>query len=452
MNQLFFTVNAYIALAAVLINLVFAVIVIARTSRNIIFITFFFICISVALWNFGDFMVYATGNRLFTMASEGASIWKYLSSIGSAMAPAFTFHFINTLVFPGGKKNTAWITLAYIFSSLLALSAPMEQINPLTQKIIGGVVWNILFLLFLFPFIIWGILLVVSGIKRSEYANEKSRLRYLLAAIIIALITGITDLVQKPHIPVPPLGHLGSVTFTSILAIGVFKHRRDFDVLAQTRKRLEVLGEMAAGIAHEIKNPLSSIKGASILLADELKSIGQPKIRELHSIISEEIERLNIILTNFQDLTKPLQVEKDVICVNEVIRKTVKLAELENLNMKIHKDLSEDVPKIKADSSLLKQVFINLIKNSFEACGTDCDLVIKTQSDSPWVKIIFIDDGPSIPPEIAPHIFKPFFTTKKTGMGLGLSICKRIVEAHNGQIEVKNLLPHGTEFAIFFPA
>ncbi|NIO17581.1 MAG: hypothetical protein GTN70_11480, partial [Deltaproteobacteria bacterium] len=81
-------INGYIALAAVVINLVFAVIVIARTSRNRIFLTFSFICISVGLWNFGDYMVFATGNQLWTPAELGGSTWKYLSSIGSAMAPA----------------------------------------------------------------------------------------------------------------------------------------------------------------------------------------------------------------------------------------------------------------------------------------------------------------------------------------------------------------------------
>lgn len=450
MNQLFNTINAYIALTAVLINIVFAVIVIARTSRSTIFITFFFICISVALWNFGDFMVYATGNRLWTTASEGGSIWKYLSSIGSVMAPAFTFHFTNTLV-SSDVKNRAWVTLAYILSSMLALSVPMEQVNALTRKIVGGITWNILFLLCLFPFLVWSILLVVNGIKRSDFEDEKSRLRYFLVVLVIALMTGMTDLVQKLNISIPPLGHLGSVIFTSILAIGVYKHRRTFDILAQTRKKLEILSEMAAGIAHEIKNPLSSIKGASVLQADELKGFGQPKIQEYQSIISEEVERLNYILTNFQDLTKPLKIEKDVVCVNEVIRKTVKLAEMENLNMKIHLDLSGDVPKIQADASLLKQVFFNLIKNTFEACGDQCELVIDTQSASPWVKISFKDDGPGIPPELTERIFEPFFTTKTTGMGLGLAISYRIVQAHNGRMEANNTLPGGAEFSILLP-
>ncbi len=450
MNQLFFTINAYVALAAVLINIVFAVIVIARTSRSTIFITFFFICISVALWNFGDFMVYATGNRLWTTASEGGSIWKYLSSIGSVMAPAFTFHFTNTLV-SSDVKNRAWVILAYILSSVLALSVPMEQVNALTQKIVGGTTWNILFLLCLFPFLVWSILLVVFSINKSNFEDEKSRLRYFLVALVIALMTGMTDLVQKLNISIPPLGHLGSVIFTSILAIGVYKHRRTFDILAQTRKKLEILSEMAAGIAHEIKNPLSSIKGASVLQADELKSVGQPKIQEYQSIISEEVERLNNILTNFQDLTKPLKIEKDVVCVNEIIRKTVKLAEMENLNMKIHLDLSGDVPKIQADASLLKQVFLNLIKNAYEACGEYCQLVIDTHLDSPWVHISFKDDGPGIAPELTKRIFEPFFTTKTAGMGLGLAISNRIVQAHNGRMEANNILPRGVEFSILLP-
>ncbi len=450
MSPLFTTINGYIALAAVVINLVFAVIVIARTSRNRIFLTFSFICISVGLWNFGDYMVFATGNQLWTPAELGGSTWKYLSSIGSAMAPAFMFHFINALL-SVDKINKKWIFVAYVFSGVLAISVPFEQVNSLTRRLIGGMTWNIGFLVLLFPFILWGILMVVRGIQRSEYDDEKNRLKYLLFASVIAFFAGMTDLVQKVSVHVPPLGHAGSVMFTSILAIGVYRHRRAFDVLSQTRRRLDLLREMAAGIAHEIRNPLSSIKSASILQASALKDIEQPKIREYHRVINEEVERLNTILGNFQDFTRPLKVEKDSINVNEVIQKTIGLVEMEKLHMKIKSSLSENVPDIQADPSLLKQVFINLIKNSFESCGASGELGISTKLDSPWVKISFLDDGPGIPAEIADRIFEPFFTTKPAGMGLGLAISNNIVKAHNGRIEARNRSSGGTEITIFLP-
>jgi len=106
---------------------------------------------------------------------------------------------------------------------------------------------------------------------------------------------------------------------------------------------------------------------------------------------------------------------------------------------------------IQADPTFLKQVFLNLIKNSAEACGSDGELLIKTEFFSPSLKIIFSDNGPGIPTELLNRIFEPFFTTKATGIGMGLPICHRIIEAHNGRIEVNNLLPKGTQFSIFLP-
>jgi two-component system sporulation sensor kinase C len=99
----------------------------------------------------------------------------------------------------------------------------------------------------------------------------------------------------------------------------------------------------------------------------------------------------------------------------------------------------------------MKQVFINLIKNALEACGSDGELVIRTETFPHFVKIIFSDNGPGIPSEVLKHIFQPFFTTKKTGMGMGLAITQKIIEAHDGRIEVTNLLPKGTQFSIFLP-
>ena len=99
----------------------------------------------------------------------------------------------------------------------------------------------------------------------------------------------------------------------------------------------------------------------------------------------------------------------------------------------------------------MKQVFLNLLKNAADACGQEGELVIKTETVSPWIKVSFSDNGPGIPPELLKHIFEPFFTTKSTGMGMGLAISQRIVEAHQGRIEVNNLLPKGTQFSILLP-
>jgi signal transduction histidine kinase len=366
------------------------------------------------------------------------------------MLPALMFHFINTLVLAERKRAT-WILTAYILAGFLAFSSPFALFHPGTKQFVDSVYWNILYLVLLGPFIFAGMVILITTLNQTKSEEEKSRLRYILIATIIAVITGLTDLVQLLKIPIPPLGHLGCLVYSSILAIGVFKHRKTYDVFAQMRMKLDALSEMAADIAHEIRNPLSSIKVASHLLANGLKNLNQPKIQEYHTIITEEIERLNNILTDFQDLTKPLKIEKDSVSMNEVIQNTVKLVKMGIQNLDIRLELSTHLPMIQADASSLKQVFLNLIKNAAEACGPVGGLEIKTASDPPWIKITFSDDGPGIPSELVNRIFEPFFTTKARGMGVGLAICRRIIQAHNGRIEVNNLLPKGTRFNIFLP-
>jgi signal transduction histidine kinase len=440
MNQTILTVDAYLALLVVLINLVFAILILVRTSCATFYLIFFFVCLSNMLWNFGDAITYLSGNRF----------WFYLSLIGSGMLPALMFHFINALVLAERNRGD-WILTAYIVAGFFAFSSPLALFHPGIKQFVDGVYWNILYLVLLGPFIFAGMVILTTTFNQTKSEEEKSRLLYILIAAIIAVTTGLTDLVQSLKIPIPPFGHLGCLVYSSILAIGVFKHRKSYDVFAQMRMKLDTLSEMAADVAHEIRNPLSSIKGASNLLANELKNLNQPKIQEYHTIITEEIERLNNILTNFQDLTKPLNVQKDSVSINEVIRKTAKLVEMGTQNLNIRLELSTNLPVVQADAPFLKQVFFNLIKNASEACGPSGELEIRTVSNLPWVKISFSDDGPGIPPELVNRIFEPFYTTKTRGMGVGLAICQRIIQAHNGRIEVNNKLPKGTQFNIFLP-
>lgn len=293
--------------------------------------------------------------------------------------------------------------------------------------------------------------MLIHALGEVRFVDEKSRLRYILVADIIGLIAVATDHAQIFKLPAPPLGHLGSVLYSSILAIGIFKHRTAYDILAQMRIKLDTLSNMAAGIAHEVRNPLTSIKAASELISDELKDFNHPACKEYIDIITEEVERLNNILTNFQYYTRPIKVKAEQVSVTEVIQKTVKLAEIGKWPIRISQASSGDLPMVRIDSSLMKQVFLNLIKNAAEACAPEAELIIKTEYVHPWVKIDFSDNGPGISQDLLGHIFEPFFTTKTTGMGVGLAITKRIIEAHNGQIEVSNILPNGARFSMLLP-
>lgn len=440
MNQIIPTIDTYLALTVVLVNFAFATLIMLRTSRTTVYFIFFLICVSNIVWNFGDFMFYVSANRS----------WFYFSLIGSAMLPALMFHWISILVKPE-QKSTAWIIPAYIFAGLLAVSSPFSLLHSGVQRFVDSAIWNIVYLILLGPFLLVGTIMLFNGIKRTTSKDEKSRLCYILIAVIIGVSTGLTDLVQILRVPVPAAGHLGCLLYSFVLALGVYKHRIYYDILAQMRMKLEVLNEISAGIAHEIRNPLSSIKGAARLLSEHLQEKSNPEDSEYFTIIADEIERLNAILTNYQFFTKPLKIEKQLVFINELIQKTVKLAENDVSHMKIKLDLSEDIRQIRADAVSMKQVFLNLIKNAADACNPDGELIIKTEYIHPWVKISFSDNGMGISPESSNRIFEPFFTTKTKGMGMGLSICQRIIQTHGGRIEANNILPNGTQFSILLP-
>jgi PAS domain S-box-containing protein len=222
------TIDTYLALLVVLINFVFAILILVRTPRTLFYSIFLFICIANMFWNFGDFMAFITENRF----------WFYLSLTGSGMLPALMFHWVNTMVRPE-SKSSFWIIPAYCFSGFLAFSSPLTTFHPKVQWFVDSDVWNILFLALLGPFLLAGMIMLFHAIHRAQSEDEKSRLRYILIATLIGVPTGLTDLIQIFKIPVPPLGHLGCLAYSSILAIGVFKHRRAYDILVQMQAKLE---------------------------------------------------------------------------------------------------------------------------------------------------------------------------------------------------------------------
>jgi len=366
------------------------------------------------------------------------------------MLPALMFHWIYTFVNPE-RTWTPWVIPAYASSGFLAFSSPLAIFQPFVREFVDSVIWNVLYLILLGPFIAASIILLVRAMEQARSGDEKSRLRYILAVVIIGVFTGLSDLVQILQVPIPPLGHLGCLVYSTILGVAVFKHQEDFDLFVQMRLKLDDLSQMAAGIAHEIRNPLTSIKGASSLLRDNLKRAADPNCQDYCNLITEEVDRIDHILDNFRYFTRPLKIEPDHISINEVIQRTVKLAEVGTLDFRIKLDLSNDLPMLEADASLMKQVFLNLIKNAIEACGSKGEVVIKTEKKAPLVIVSFSDNGPGIPPQLLTRIFEPFFTTKATGMGVGLSITQRILQAHQGRIEVNNLSPRGTRFSLFLP-
>jgi signal transduction histidine kinase len=228
------------------------------------------------------------------------------------------------------------------------------------------------------------------------------------------------------------------------------------------RDRLAAIGEMSAGLAHEIRNPLAAIK-AAVQYLDPGKL--PPEDREFMEIMIEEVNRLNGVVTQFLDYSRPLKPALAPTAVNEVLQKTFKLLESQApSNVRVELDLTDGVPRVQADAEQLKQVFLNLALNAFQAMPGGGRLTVSTRVARDelafWregsrradvVEVRFRDSGPGIPEEVRESIFVPFYTTKEKGTGLGLAICQRIVKAHQGSIVVRSVTGEGAEFLVSLP-
>jgi len=226
------------------------------------------------------------------------------------------------------------------------------------------------------------------------------------------------------------------------------------------RDRLAALGEMAAGLAHEIRNPLGAIKGAAQCLEPRPRA-GEEG--EFLDVIVEEVNRLNGVVTQFLDYARPLKQSFGTVDINEVVGRTIRLIQNEIPGrLALVMELGENLPAVEGDPEQLKQVLINLVQNAIQALGTAPGTIrVRTRgperfadlrASGEFVEIDVADDGPGIPPEQQPNIFVPFFTTKQKGTGLGLAICQRLVKSHGGSISVQSKVGEGSTFVVRLPA
>jgi signal transduction histidine kinase len=155
-------------------------------------------------------------------------------------------------------------------------------------------------------------------------------------------------------------------------------------------------------------------------------------------------------LNNYGCLVRPVKIEKELISVLQVLEKTIALMRLNVAIPRIETAFSQENIICNCDASTLRQVFINLIKNAAEACGPEGTLIITAEREQDSVSILFQDSGDGVPPEILPRLFEPFVSTKKNSMGLGLAICRRLIDLNGGTIDVANEAG-GARFTIHLP-
>jgi len=227
--------------------------------------------------------------------------------------------------------------------------------------------------------------------------------------------------------------------------------------VAQVRRseRLAALGQLTAGLAHELRNPLGTMKTSAELLA---RSVGKdnPIAHEMASYISTEVDRTNSLITRFLDFARPQHLRREPGDISTLLDQAVASFYRERpaslAGIEIYKNYSPGIPPVKFDAELLERVFSNLILNAAQASPPGGVVTVKTQLlDDNKVEVAVIDRGTGIDAKNLESIFNPFFTTKPDGVGLGLAICSKIIDEHGGQITVESSSGEGSVFHVILP-
>ena len=255
---------------------------------------------------------------------------------------------------------------------------------------------------------------------------------------------------------------------TPIGAVLFFKDLTQVEQLEERerlRDRLASLGEMAAGIAHELKNPLAGIEVMAGLLRRQV-----PDSKDAQSLLADilsEAKLANAIVVEMLEFVRPVRLQVERTDIADVVQQSVTMAELKarrgDVTVVVH--IEPGLPAIEADHHQLSQVFTNLLTNAFEALEGKGHISISAvggvieaeppsaggQPSTPTVVVDVVDDGPGFPADVTDKIFNPFFTTKVTGTGLGLAIVRKIVDAHDGRIDVSSTPGAGARFRVTLP-
>lgn len=237
-------------------------------------------------------------------------------------------------------------------------------------------------------------------------------------------------------------------------------NRRLQQAQAEVRRseRLAALGQLTAGVAHEIRNPLGVIKGSAEMLAQKISPTDK-LAGELAGYISSEVDRLNGIVSRFLDFARPLQLHRrpeEIPALLDRSLKAVRDGRAQD-SVRVERQYASDLLPVPVDADLCEQLFTNLALNAYQAMGEKGGTLRvsarpASSGDRSGVEIEFADTGPGVSPELREQVFNPFFTTKRDGVGLGLSIVSRIIDEHGGSIRLAGEPGEGARFRIFLPA
>ena len=227
---------------------------------------------------------------------------------------------------------------------------------------------------------------------------------------------------------------------------------REAEAAVRRSERLAALGQLSAGLAHELRNPLGTIKASSEMLS---RNIGSENavMSEVAGYISTEVDRCNSLVSRFLDFARPLEVRLAPADLTQVIDRSIDMVAREagERGVAIYRNYAPDIPPFPMDAELMERVFFNLLQNAVQASVAGCPVTVKTRLVAEMAETSVIDRGSGIDPKHMETIFNPFFTTKPEGVGLGLPIVSKIVDRHGGRMSVESQPGEGSIFRVSLP-
>ncbi|HEV8413062.1 MAG TPA: ATP-binding protein [Bryobacteraceae bacterium] len=236
------------------------------------------------------------------------------------------------------------------------------------------------------------------------------------------------------------------------------RHLEEAEAQVRRTDRLAALGQLTAGLAHELRNPLGTMKTSAELLERKV-SADNEIAREMAGYIRQEVDRINSLITRFLDFARPRNLRLEKTDLHAMLDRAIQLFDREKTgaaaSVTVFKNYSPDVPPVPVEAELMEHVITNLLANAAQASPPGAVVTVKTRladtAEGLRAEIAVIDRGSGIDPKHLESIFNPFFTTKAEGVGLGLAIVSKIVDEHGGQITVESTLGEGSVFRVYLP-
>ncbi|MBA7706618.1 Adaptive-response sensory-kinase SasA [subsurface metagenome] len=375
-----------------------------------------------------------------------------------------------------------WLAVSSTYNFLVGREARIKMVRIIYSRYFLLEMLILTFLLYFLGLGGWmgAIFYIFPIIYANSILGRKEGRFIILVAILYYLLPVLLDYYQvlshrrilatfdlgpyrnTPFVPVSSLvviwvfvfvGYTSSV-FSSML------RQRSRELLERTRElkrtqeellrkgRLAAMGEMAAGLVHEIRNPLTVMKNSLYLLGEVVSH--KEKAKRHLDLIDLQLEEASYIVKELLDFTREIKPQLFSTSVNDAVRMSLSSRQIPR-PVKVVDDLSQDLPQIKVDETQIKQILINLISNAIQAMPEGGKLSVRTYLEHSYLTISISDTGEGISKENLDKIFQPLFTTKQKGIGLGLTVTKRLVEANAGRIEVNSKKGEGSTFFLRFP-